>query len=73
VFDVASGDQASYLGFITIPTPTDLGSTLHSEVTNINKQVTLASTSLFGVLTTDGAYQPVSAAVHVVELHSVAV
>jgi hypothetical protein len=73
VFDVASGDQASYLGYIPIPTPTDLGSTLHSEVNGINKQVTLASTSLFGVLTTDGAYQPASAAVHVVELHSVAV
>lgn len=73
VFDVAAGDQASYMGFISIPTPTDLGSTLHSQVDGINKQVTLAGTSLFGVLTTDGAYQPVSAAVHVVELHTVAV
>lgn len=73
VFDLASGDRTAYLGSITIPTPTDLGSTLHSEVTNINKQITLAGTSLYGVLTTDGAYTPASAAVHVVELHSVAV
>lgn len=73
VFDVASGDQASYLGFIQIPTPTDIGSTLISTVDGINKQVTLASTSLFGVLVTDGAYTPASATVHVVTIHAVAV
>ncbi len=72
VFDVAAGDQASYLGKINLGTPLDLGSTLHIEQNGINKQVTLLSTSLFGVLVTDGGYQPVSAAVHVIELHATA-
>lgn len=72
VFDIAAGDQASYLGSINLGTPVDIGSTLAIEQTGVNKQVTLASSSLFGVLVTVGAYQPVSAAVHVVELHSVA-
>lgn len=73
VFDVAAGDQASYLGAISLGTPLDLGSTLHVEKNSINKQVTLLGTSLFGVLVTDTSYQPVSAAVHIVELHSQAI
>lgn len=71
VFDIAAGDQASYLGSINLGTPVDIGSTLAIEQNGINKQVTLAGTSLFGVLVTVGGYQPVSAAVHIVELHSV--
>lgn len=72
-FDIATGDQASYLGSISLGTPVDLGSTLYIGTDGINKQVTLLSTSLFGVLVTAGAYQPVSAAVHVVTLHAAAV
>ncbi len=70
VFDIAAGDQASYLGKISLGTLIDEGSTLHVQKDGINKQVTLLSTSLFGVLVTDSGYQPVSAAVHVIELHS---
>lgn len=70
VFDIAAGDQASYLGHINLGAPLDRGSTLHVQQDNINKQVTLLSTSLFGVLVTDTGYQPASAAVHVIELHS---
>jgi hypothetical protein len=71
-FDIVAGDQASYLGAINLGTPVDLGSTLYVEQNGINKQVTLLeSASLFGVLVTVGAYTPVSAAVHVVTLHSV--
>lgn len=73
VFDIAAGDQASYLGSINLGTPVDIGSTLAIEQNGINKQVTLASTSLFGVLVTVGGYQPVSAAVHIVELHASAI
>lgn len=71
VFDIAAGDQASYLGVIDLGTPVDVGSTLVVDTDGINKQVKLASTSLFGVLVTKTGYQPVSAAVHVVELHAV--
>ncbi len=72
VFDVASGDQAAYLGYITFPQVIDLGSTVHSNLENINKQVKLgATTSLFGVLVTVGGYTPASAAVHVVDLSAI--
>ncbi len=73
VFDLPSGDRASYLGSLNLGTPVDLGSTLYIATDGINKQVTLASTSLFGVLVTVGAYTPASASVHVVTLHAVAV
>lgn len=73
VFDIAAGDQAAYLGVINLGTPVDIGSTIAVDTDFVNKQVTLLSGSLFGVLVTVGGYQPVSAAVHVVELHSVAV
>lgn len=69
-WDLASGDRASYLGAIQLGSPADLGSTLFVEAHGINKQVKLASTSLFGYLVTNGAYQPQSATVHVITLHS---
>lgn len=70
-FDLPSGDRASYLGYVDFPAPTDLGSTLYAQVDNIGKQIKLSGTSLFGYLTTIGAYTPASAAVHIVTLHSV--
>lgn len=70
-FDVAAGDQASYLGYITFPALSDLGSTLHSNLENIGKQMKLASGSLFGVLVTVGTYTPASAAVHVVDISAI--
>lgn len=70
-FTVAAGDQASYLGKIAIPTPVDEGATLSIDVDGINKQVKLAGTHIFGTLTTTGAYQPVSAAVHRLTLHAI--
>ena len=71
-FDIPSGDRASYLGFIELGTPVDLGSTLYVESSGINKQVTLSGTSLFAYLVTSGTYTPGSADVHKVTLHSVA-
>lgn len=72
-FDVPSGDRASYLGSINLGTPVDLGSTLYIATDGINKQITLASGSLFGYLVTVGAYTPVAQAVHRVGLHAVGV
>jgi hypothetical protein len=72
-FDLPSGDRASYLGSISLGSPVDLGSTLYVATDGINKQITLASSSLYGYLVTVGAYTPTSAAVHVVTLHAVAV
>lgn len=72
-FDLPSGDRASYLGKISLGSPADLGSTLWSDQTQINKQVKLAaaSTTLFAYLVTVGAYTPASATVHVITLHTV--
>lgn len=70
VFTLAAGDMAAYLGKISLGTPVDEGALLHVEVNNIGKQITLLSSSLFGVLVTVVGYQPASASVHVVELHS---
>lgn len=72
-FDIPSGDRASFLGFVDLGTPVDLGSTLYVEGNAINKQLTLSGTSLFGYLVTNGAFTPTSARVHKITLHSVAV
>lgn len=71
-WDLPSGDRASYLGYVDLGTPVDLGSTLYVETYNINKQLTLAGTSLFGYLVTAGAYTPSASAVKVITLHSIA-
>lgn len=57
-WDLPAGDRASYLGYIDIPTPIDLGSTLYCEWNGVNKQVTLSGTSIFAYLQTTGAYTP---------------
>ena len=70
-FDLPSGDRASFLGYVDLGTPVDLGSTLYVEASGVNKQLTLASTSLFAYLVTNGAYTPASATVHVITLHTI--
>lgn len=70
-WDLPSGDRASFLGYIDLGSPVDLGSTLYVQQDNINKQVTLASASLFGYLTTTTGYTPSSARVHKITLHTV--
>jgi hypothetical protein len=57
-FDIASGDRASLLGKIDIPSLVDIGSTLYVEVNNINKQLKLSGTGLFAYLVTVGAFTP---------------
>lgn len=71
VFDLPSGDRASFLGKISLGTPVDEGGTLYVEQNGINKQVKLAGTHIFGYLVTAGAYTPVSASVLKVTLNAV--
>jgi hypothetical protein len=71
-WDLPSGDRASYLGYISLGTPVDVGSTLYVETNLINKQIRLAGTSLFGYLVTVGGYVAASATVHKITLHTVA-
>lgn len=70
VFDLASGDRASFLGKIAISQIVDEGSTLYIEMNGINKMVKLAGTSLFAYLVTVGNYVPASAAVHSLGLYA---
>ena len=62
-FDLVSGERATYLGFIDLAAPQDLGSTLYTQVDYPGRLVKLAaaSTTLFVELETRGAYTPVSA------------
>lgn len=59
-WDLPSGDRASFVGFIDLGSPADLGSTLFAQVDGVNKQVQLAAgqTSLFGYLVTLAGYTP---------------
>lgn len=73
-WDLPSGDRSSYLGYIDLGTPADLGSTLYIEVANLNKQVRLSGTGLFGYLVTTAGYTPAAnSEVYKVTLHTVAV
>ncbi len=57
-FDIPAGDRASFLGFISLGTVVDRGSTLYAERNGINKQVKLAGTHLFAYLITNGGFTP---------------
>jgi hypothetical protein len=71
-WDLPSGDRASYLGYIDLGTPVDVGSTLFVQTDQINKQLKLVGTGLFGYLVSNGTYAGASAGVQVITLHAVA-
>jgi hypothetical protein len=62
-FDLVSGERATYMGFIDLPTPADFGSSLYTQTDYSGRLIKLgaASTTLFAELETRGAYTPVSA------------
>jgi hypothetical protein len=61
-FNLASGEVASYAGYVDLPTPQDFGSTLYTQADYPGTLIKLASasTSLFCELETRGAYTPAS-------------
>jgi hypothetical protein len=70
-FSLPSGDRASYLGYIDLGAPVNLGSTCYVEQTNINKQIKLSGANLFGYLVTNGGFTPAAnSEVYVVTLHT---
>ena len=71
-FAFPSGDRASHLGHINLGTAVDLVDTQWIETRNINKQVKLAGTSLFGYLVNLTTLTPANVA-HIVTLHAVEV
>jgi len=67
-WDLPAGDRSVYLGYIDLTTPTDLGSTLYSQNSGINKGITLVTTSLFVYLVTIGTFTPGASTVKSLEL-----
>jgi len=62
-FDLVSGDRANYMGYVELPTPQDLGSTLYTQIDYPGRLVKLAAanTTCYAEIETRGAYTPVSA------------
>lgn len=69
-WDIPSGDRASYLGYLDFAQVVDFGSTLWIETTNIQKQLVLAGTGLFGYLVNTTTLTP-QAVAHIVKLQAV--
>lgn len=72
-WDLPAGDRDVYLGYVDLPAPVDMGSTLYSQLDSVNIQRKLASTStsLFAYLVTLGAYTPAAQTVRKVKLRTV--
>jgi hypothetical protein len=62
-FDLTSSDRATYMGYIDLPAPQDLGSTIYTQTDYPGRLIKLAaaSTTLFVEIETRNAYTPVSA------------
>lgn len=71
-FLLAAADRASYLGYVDFAQVVDLGDTLYIETNNIQKQLLLAGTSVFGYLVNGTTLTP-QAVAHVVKLQAVIV
>jgi len=67
-FLLAAGDRASYLGYVDISQVLDLGSTLYIDMPNLDKQIKLLGTSVFGYLVNGTTLTPAAAA-HIVTIH----
>lgn len=72
-WDLPSGDRASFLGYVDLGSPVDLGATLYVRTDGINAQFKLAGTDLFGYLVTNTSYTPTASRVHKATLHALAV
>jgi hypothetical protein len=59
---LASGDLASYRGSISLGTPVDLGAALYVKTPNVDIDIKLTGTSLFGQLQTSAAFTPTAVA-----------
>lgn len=74
-WDLPAGDRASFLGYIDLGSPADLGSTLFVQTKQDNEPFKLAadSTSLYAYLVTNGAYTPAgNSEVYTIDLHALA-
>lgn len=74
-WDLPAGDRTAHLGYIDLAQMADVGSTLYVQADQVNKQFKLASgsTSLYGLLVTNGGFTPSSGAVKRLRLAGMAV
>lgn len=72
-FNLGAVDRATYRGFISLGTPVDLGSTLFIEQPDVEKQLALVGTDLYGYLVTVGGYTPTSARNYRLKMYAVLV
>lgn len=55
----ASGDRASFLGYVDVGSPALIGATLFCQLDQINKMIQMAgSANIFGYLVTNGGFTP---------------
>lgn len=69
-WDLASGDRASFLGYVDVGTAVDLGATQWVETHGINKTLKLSGTTVFGYLVNLTTLTPANVA-HTVKLYGV--
>lgn len=60
-FTLADADRASYMGFIALGTPADLGNNLFIATSGGTFRFNLSGQTFYGILETVGAYTPASA------------
>lgn len=68
-WDLPSGDRTSFLGYVDLGTPVDLGSTLYVRADSVNMQISMTGPDLFGYLVTTAGYTPTAQRVYKVKLH----
>jgi hypothetical protein len=71
VWDLPSGDRASFLGSIALGTPVDIGSTLYVRQNNVQAMFKPTGSSVFAYLSTTAGYTPTALRVYKVTLHTV--
>lgn len=69
-WDLSAGDRDSYIGYVDLGTPLDVGSTLYVQSTGVNVQLKAASNTVFAYLVTLGAFTPAASTEFTVTLHS---
>ena len=57
-FDIPAGDRSTFIGYVDIGTPADIGSTLIATIDQINKHVKSGTQGIYGYLVTNGGYTP---------------
>ena len=64
LFDLVSGDRSLYMGYVDMPAPQDLGSTIYAQSDYVGRLIKLTSANLFVQIETRGAYTPASGSVY---------